>query len=61
MPDNSRNCCSYKQAEKCVQQAVQRLLSMNMKVLRPADYYAEMAKSDTHMQKVFFKYSFNNK
>ncbi|KAK6049146.1 hypothetical protein COOONC_13349, partial [Cooperia oncophora] len=43
---------SYLQAEKAVQIAVPRLLSMGVKVIRPPDYYAEMAKSDGHMQKV---------
>lgn len=43
---------SYIQAEKAVQIAVPRLLSMGVKVIRPSDYYAEMAKSDGHMQKV---------
>uniref|UniRef100_A0A1I7XSY8 Zinc transporter ZIP3 n=1 Tax=Heterorhabditis bacteriophora TaxID=37862 RepID=A0A1I7XSY8_HETBA len=42
----------YKQAEEAVKLAVPRLLSMGVKILRPADYYAEMAKSDGHMQKV---------
>ncbi|KJH47690.1 eukaryotic rRNA processing protein EBP2 [Dictyocaulus viviparus] len=45
-------CCSYHQAEKAVQLAVPRLLSLGVKVIRPSDYYAEMAKSDGHMQKV---------
>ena len=44
---------SYKQAEQAVQSAVPKLLAMGVKVLRPTDYYAEMAKSDDHMQKVF--------
>ncbi|VDN49984.1 unnamed protein product [Gongylonema pulchrum] len=43
---------SYKQAEKAVQVAIGRLREMNVKIFRPADYYAEMVKSDEHMQKV---------
>lgn len=43
---------SYKQAENSVGVAVPRLLKLGIKVFRPADYYAEMAKSDAHMQKV---------
>ncbi|CAB3404272.1 unnamed protein product [Caenorhabditis bovis] len=50
--DFKRELNFYKQAEKAVQIAFPRLLNMNIKVLRPGDYYAEMAKSDSHMQKV---------
>lgn len=35
-----------------MQTAIPRLLKMGIKVFRPSDYYAEMAKSDEHMQKV---------
>lgn len=45
-------CCSYKQAEKAAQVAVLRLREMGVKIFRPTDYYAEMVKSDQHMQKV---------
>lgn len=50
--DFQRELNFYKQAEKAVQIAYPRLLNLGIKVLRPTDYYAEMAKSDTHMQKV---------
>ncbi|VDO21088.1 unnamed protein product [Haemonchus placei] len=50
--DFDREMQFYLQAEKAVQIAVSRLLSMGVKVIRPSDYYAEMAKSDGHMQKV---------
>lgn len=50
--DFDREMQFYIQAEKAVQIAVPRLLSMGVKVIRPSDYYAEMAKSDGHMQKV---------
>ncbi|KHJ87445.1 eukaryotic rRNA processing protein EBP2 [Oesophagostomum dentatum] len=50
--DFEREMQFYQQAEKAVQLAVPRLLSMGIKVIRPSDYYAEMAKSDGHMQKV---------
>ncbi|ETN86915.1 eukaryotic rRNA processing protein EBP2 [Necator americanus] len=50
--DFERELQFYQQAEKAVQLAVPRLLSMGIKVIRPSDYYAEMAKSDGHMQKV---------
>lgn len=42
---------SYKQAEKAVQIAVPRLREMGVKIFRPTDYFAEMMKSDRHMQK----------
>uniref|UniRef100_A0A158Q5G3 rRNA-processing protein EBP2-like protein n=1 Tax=Dracunculus medinensis TaxID=318479 RepID=A0A158Q5G3_DRAME len=42
----------YKQAKKAAEIAIQRLKQMKMKVFRPSDYFAEMVKSDTHMQKV---------
>lgn len=35
-----------------MQAAYPKLLKLGVKVLRPSDYYAEMAKSDHHMQKV---------
>ncbi|CAI2346117.1 unnamed protein product [Caenorhabditis sp. 36 PRJEB53466] len=50
--DFQRELNFYKQAEKAVQIAYPRLLNLNIKVLRPTDYYAEMAKTDLHMQKV---------
>uniref|UniRef100_A0A0N4YW81 Probable rRNA-processing protein EBP2 homolog (inferred by orthology to a C. elegans protein) n=1 Tax=Nippostrongylus brasiliensis TaxID=27835 RepID=A0A0N4YW81_NIPBR len=50
--DFDREMQFYLQAEKAVQLAVPRLLAMGVKVIRPSDYYAEMAKSDGHMQKV---------
>ncbi|CAI5442204.1 unnamed protein product [Caenorhabditis angaria] len=50
--DFKRELSFYKQAEKAVQMAYPRLLNLNIKVLRPGDYYAEMAKSDSHMQKI---------
>lgn len=43
---------SYKQAERAVQIAVPKLLAIGVKVIRPPDYYAQMAKDDNHMQKV---------
>ncbi|KHN81304.1 putative rRNA-processing protein EBP2 -like protein [Toxocara canis] len=50
--DFEREIIFYKQAQEAVQTAVPRLLKMGVKVFRPADYYAEMAKSDEHMQKI---------
>ncbi|CAG9537418.1 unnamed protein product [Cercopithifilaria johnstoni] len=50
--DFEREIIFYKQAEKAVQIAVSRLREMDVKISRPTDYYAEMVKSDRHMQKV---------
>uniref|UniRef100_F1L690 rRNA-processing protein EBP2 n=1 Tax=Ascaris suum TaxID=6253 RepID=F1L690_ASCSU len=50
--DFEREIVFYKQAQEAVQTAIPRLLKMGIKVFRPSDYYAEMAKSDEHMQKV---------
>lgn len=50
--DFEREIIFYKQAEKAVQIAIPRLHELNIKVFRPKDYYAEMVKSDQHMQKV---------
>ncbi|CAJ0581590.1 unnamed protein product, partial [Mesorhabditis spiculigera] len=50
--DFEREMQFYKQAEQAVQRVVPKLLAMKVKVFRPTDYYAEMAKSDDHMQKV---------
>ncbi|MFH4976878.1 hypothetical protein AB6A40_003587 [Gnathostoma spinigerum] len=47
-----REVIFYKQAEKAVRIAFPQLLQIGVKVFRPSDYYAEMAKSDEHMQKV---------
>jgi len=43
---------SYKQALNSVQIALPRLASMNVQTNRPADYFAEMAKSDDQMGRV---------
>ncbi|KAL3994548.1 Eukaryotic rRNA processing protein EBP2 family protein [Acanthocheilonema viteae] len=50
--DFEREIIFYKQAEKAVQVAVSRLREMGVKISRPSDYYAEMVKSDEHMQKI---------
>uniref|UniRef100_A0A1I7VLQ4 rRNA-processing protein EBP2-like protein n=1 Tax=Loa loa TaxID=7209 RepID=A0A1I7VLQ4_LOALO len=50
--DFEREIIFYKQAEKAVQIAVLRLREMNVRIFRPTDYYAEMVKSDQHMQKI---------
>lgn len=42
----------YRQAQSAVLEAIPRLKAMNIKTKRPEDYFAQMAKSDQHMQKV---------
>lgn len=44
---------SYKQAQSAAIVAIERLKKMNIPIFRPPDYYAEMAKSDQHMDKVW--------
>lgn len=43
---------SNKQAQDAAKIAIPRLQKLGVAVFRPSDYYAEMAKSDEHMQKV---------
>ncbi|VDO30625.1 unnamed protein product [Brugia timori] len=49
--DFEREIIFYKQAEKAAQIAISRLREMGVRIFRPTDYYAEMVKSDQHMQK----------
>ncbi|XP_068647006.1 probable rRNA-processing protein EBP2 homolog [Aristolochia californica] len=50
--DLTRELAFYTQAVEGSRQAFEKLQSMGLPFLRPADYYAEMAKSDSHMVKV---------
>lgn len=43
---------SYRQAQATVLEALPLLNKHNISTKRPDDYFAEMAKSDQHMQKV---------
>ena len=43
-----------KQAQAAAIEGVRRLQELGVPTKRPDDYYAEMAKSDQHMQKVLF-------
>lgn len=45
-------CCSYRQAQATVLAALPKLHKLQIPTKRPEDYFAEMAKSDQHMQKV---------
>jgi hypothetical protein len=50
--DFKRELLFYRQAQSAVLEALPRLKSMNIPTKRPEDYFAQMAKTDEHMQKV---------
>lgn len=50
--DLARELAFYTQALEGTRQAFEKLQSMGLPFLRPADYYAEMVKTDAHMGKV---------
>ena len=50
--DFKRELLFYRQAQSAVLEALPRLKSMNIPTKRPDDYFAQMAKTDEHMQKV---------
>jgi rRNA-processing protein EBP2 len=50
--DLARELAFYTQALEGTRQAFEKLQSMGLPFLRPADYYAEMVKTDSHMEKV---------
>jgi len=50
--DFKREMMFYRQAQAAVLEAVPRLHSLNIKTKRPEDYFAQMAKSDDHMNKI---------
>ncbi|KAJ9139977.1 hypothetical protein P3X46_030665 [Hevea brasiliensis] len=50
--DLARELAFYTQALGGTRQAFEKLESMGLPFLRPPDYYAEMVKSDAHMEKV---------
>ena len=43
---------SYKQAQMAVAEALPKLRKLGVPIERPSDYFAEMVKTDDHMQKV---------
>ena len=51
--DFKRELLFYRQAQSAVLEALPRLKSMKIPTKRPQDYFAQMAKTDEHMQKVF--------
>ncbi|XP_028782030.1 probable rRNA-processing protein EBP2 homolog [Neltuma alba] len=50
--DLARELSFYTQALEGTRQAFEKFQSMGVPFLRPPDYYAEMLKTDTHMEKV---------
>lgn len=50
--DLARELAFYTQALEGTRQAFEKLQSVGLPFLRPADYYAEMVKTDNHMEKV---------
>ena len=43
---------SYQQAQQTVQLAIPKLKKLGIATKRPEDYFAEMVKTDDHMQRV---------
>lgn len=50
--DFKREMLFHRQAQAAVIEGIRRLHEMGIKTKRPDDYFAEMAKTDEHMQKV---------
>lgn len=50
--DFKREMLFHRQAQAAVIEGIRRLHELGVKTKRPDDYFAEMAKSDEHMQKV---------
>ncbi|XP_075148017.1 putative rRNA-processing protein EBP2 homolog [Haematobia irritans] len=50
--DFKREMLFHRQAQAAVIEGIQRLHELGIKTKRPDDYFAEMAKSDEHMQKI---------
>ncbi|KAI3817926.1 hypothetical protein L1987_11726 [Smallanthus sonchifolius] len=50
--DLTRELAFYTQALEGTRQAFVKFQSMGLPFLRPTDYYAEMVKTDTHMEKI---------
>lgn len=44
----------HRQAQSAAVEGLERLKALGILTKRPEDYFAEMAKSDSHMQKVRF-------
>ncbi|CAA7015397.1 unnamed protein product [Microthlaspi erraticum] len=59
--DLARESSFFNQALEGTKEACLKLQEMGLPFLRPADYYAEMVKSDTHMEKVKSKLLYEKK
>ncbi|XP_018488470.1 probable rRNA-processing protein EBP2 homolog [Raphanus sativus] len=59
--DLAREMAFYTQALEGTREAFGKLEEMGLPFLRPGDYYAEMVKSDTHMEKVKSKLLYEKK
>ncbi|KAG8437073.1 hypothetical protein GDO86_007956 [Hymenochirus boettgeri] len=56
--DFQREMCFYRQAQAAVLFALPHFHRLNVSTKRPDDYFAEMAKTDQHMQKIRRKLQF---
>lgn len=52
MNEFKRETNFHRQAQSAVLEGLTRLKALGIPTKRPDDYFAEMAKSDSHMQKV---------
>ncbi|XP_057653304.1 probable rRNA-processing protein EBP2 homolog [Diorhabda carinulata] len=50
--DFKREMMFHRQAQACTLEAIPKLKQMGLPTKRPDDYFAEMAKTDEHMQKI---------
>ena len=50
--DFQREMIFYRQAQAATMEGIARLKAMGLPTKRPEDYFAQMAKSDEHMQKI---------
>eukprot|EP00088_Acartia_fossae_P012625 TRINITY_DN16526_c0_g1_i1.p1 TRINITY_DN16526_c0_g1~~TRINITY_DN16526_c0_g1_i1.p1 ORF type:complete len:348 (-),score=127.48 TRINITY_DN16526_c0_g1_i1:26-1069(-) len=50
--DFKREMLFYRQAQSAVVEGIKRLQSLNIPTRRPDDFFAQMVKSDDHMQKI---------
>ncbi|KAF7279159.1 hypothetical protein GWI33_007570 [Rhynchophorus ferrugineus] len=50
--DFKREMAFYRQAQATVLEAIPKIKKLGIPTLRPEDYFAEMAKTDEHMQKI---------
>nr|ACO12598.1 Probable rRNA-processing protein EBP2 homolog [Lepeophtheirus salmonis] len=50
--DFKREMLSYRQAQAAILEAIPRLQSMGVPTKRPTDYFAQMLKTDIHMNKI---------